>query len=60
MEYNKQHNGNRQQQQTADNPSGEPLKNSDEIKQPAEKNSKRAPDASEKEQQLKEAQTERD
>jgi len=50
----------RPQQQTAENPSGEPLGNPFENNQSAEQDIQQAQDSLEKEQQFKEAQTERD
>jgi hypothetical protein len=57
---NKIQERNRQQQQTADNPSGEPLGNPFENGKTVDQEVKLAQEELEKEQQFKEAQTERD
>jgi hypothetical protein len=51
---------NKPQQQTAENPSGEPLGNPFENGKPVDDEIKQASEELEKEQQFKEAQTERD
>lgn len=51
---------NRPQRQTAENPSGEPLTNPFSTNRTAKKNIQQAKVELDKEQQLKEAQTERD
>jgi len=48
------------QQQSAENPAGKPMENPFENKQSAKKDIEQAKDALDKEQQFKEAQTERD
>ena len=57
---NKNQEQNRPQQQTADNPSGEPLGNPFENEKTVDQEVQLAQEELEKEQQFKEAQTERD